>query len=101
MFTASSRTLARHRSWKNSAIRTLTKSTTAVPAITNVTVVGGGLMGAGIAQVSAQNGYRVTVVDNDEFSQKCMVQIAKSLDIIAKKKFPNEINAARQWSTTS
>lgn len=55
-------------------------------------------MGAGIAQVNAQNGYQVTVVDTDEFSQKCMVQIAKSLDIISKKKFPNEIKSARNWS---
>ena len=51
--------------------------------IKNVTVIGGGAMGAGIAQAAAQNGFQVTVVDNDEFGQKCLVQISRSLDIIA------------------
>jgi len=54
-------------------------------------------MGAGIAQVNAQNGYKVTVVDNDEFAQKCMVQVAKSLDIISKGKFPHEVRSQRKW----
>ena len=43
--------------------------------LSNICVVGGGVMGAGVAQVSAQNGYNVTVVDSDESSQKCMVQV--------------------------
>jgi len=54
-------------------------------------------MGAGIAQVNAQNGYQVTVVDNDEFAQKCMVQVAKSLDILSKEKFPHEVRSQRNW----
>jgi len=65
--------------------------------IKNVTVLGGGVMGSGIAQLSAQHGFRVTVVDNDEYAQKCMVSICKSLTIISKKKFPNEAKIANKW----
>jgi len=32
-------------------------------AIQHVTVVGGGLMGSGIAQVTAQSGHNVTIVE--------------------------------------
>lgn len=66
-------------------------------AIENVTVIGGGVMGAGIAHLCAKNQFNVTVVDTDEYQQKCLVSIAKSLDIVAKKKFPNEAKAASSW----
>jgi len=66
--------------------------------ITNVTVVGGGLMGSGIAQVAAQNDFTVVVVDaEDEYLQKCMVTIRKSLGRITKKKFPDEPKAASKF----
>jgi len=65
--------------------------------VKNVTVLGGGVMGSGIAQLSAQNGFNVVVIDNDEYAQKCMVSICKSLTIIAKKKFPNEAKIANEW----
>ena len=65
--------------------------------IHNVTVLGGGVMGSGIAQVNAQNGYNVTVVDTDAYTQKCMVSITKSLNIISTKKFPNEVKSARKY----
>ncbi|XP_057289802.1 hydroxyacyl-coenzyme A dehydrogenase, mitochondrial-like [Hydractinia symbiolongicarpus] len=59
--------------------------------IKNVTIVGAGIMGAGIAQVAAQNDFSVTIADvEDEYLQKCMVIIRKSLDRITKKKFPSE-----------
>jgi len=60
-------------------------------SIKNVTIIGAGLMGSGIAQVAAQNNFNVCIVDaEDEYLQKCMVMIRKSLDRITKKKFPNE-----------
>lgn len=68
------------------------------PDVKKVTVVGLGLMGAGIAQVAAQNSFQVTVVDEqDEFLQRGMVMIRKSLDRITKKKFPNEPKGAEKF----
>jgi len=65
--------------------------------IKNVTVVGGGLMGSGIVQVCAQNDFNVTIVDSeDEYLQKCLVTISKSLDRITKKKFQGEPKASRK-----
>ena len=65
--------------------------------INNVTVIGGGVMGAGIAQAAAQSDFNVTVVADDEYSQKCLVNVSRSLDIIAKKKFPDEPKGARKF----
>ena len=50
-------------------------------AIKNVFVLGAGVMGSGIAQVSAEAGYNVTMADiKDEFIQKGLASIEKSLD---------------------
>lgn len=55
-------------------------------AIKNVFVIGAGVMGNGIAQVSAQAGYNVTMSDiKDEFLSKGMATIEKSLDRMVKK----------------
>ena len=55
-------------------------------AIKNVFVIGAGTMGNGIAQVSAQAGYNVTMSDiKDEFIQKGLAAIEKSLDRGVKK----------------
>jgi 3-hydroxybutyryl-CoA dehydrogenase len=55
-------------------------------AINTVFVIGAGTMGNGIAQVSAQAGYSVTMSDiKDEFVQKGMATIEKSLDRSVKK----------------
>jgi 3-hydroxybutyryl-CoA dehydrogenase len=50
-------------------------------AIKDVFVLGAGVMGNGIAQVSAEAGYNVTMADiKDEFIQKGLASIEKSLD---------------------
>lgn len=59
--------------------------------INHVTVIGGGLMGSGIAQVSAQAGYQVTLVDmNDKILDKSLSSIQKSLMRSTKKKFADK-----------
>ena len=51
------------------------------PAIRNITVVGAGTMGHGIAQVAAQSGYHVTLTDADpEALPRALARIAKNLD---------------------
>jgi len=67
--------------------------------IQKVTVVGGGVMGSGIAQVCAQSGYQVTVVDNDEYAQRCMLNIMKTLETLSLEKFPYEPKSARKFIT--
>src|SRR4030043_1123675 len=55
-------------------------------AIKKVFVIGAGQMGNGIAQVTAQAGYEVTMSDiKDEFVQRGMDTISKSLDRGVKK----------------
>jgi 3-hydroxybutyryl-CoA dehydrogenase len=55
-------------------------------AIQKVFVIGAGTMGNGIAQVSAQAGYDVTMSDiKDEFIQRGMAAIANSLGRLVKK----------------
>lgn len=55
-------------------------------AIKNVTVVGGGLMGSGIAQVSAQTGHNVTIVDLDQnVLNNTLKRVERSMQRVAKK----------------
>lgn len=72
--------------------------------IKKVGVLGCGLMGSGIAQVSATAGFDVTVLEVDEkFIQKGFAAIRKSLDRLASKgaitESPDAI-AARLKGTT-
>lgn len=54
--------------------------------IKNVSVLGAGTMGNGIAQVFSQSGYDVTMVDiSDEYLQRGLKTIGKSLDRLIKK----------------
>ncbi|XP_064111623.1 hydroxyacyl-coenzyme A dehydrogenase, mitochondrial-like isoform X1 [Macrobrachium nipponense] len=72
------------------AKRAFSKSAT-MSAIKNVTVIGSGLMGAGIAQVAAQTGHTVTMVDIDgEAVKKAEQRIKTSIQRVAKKKFGGE-----------
>jgi len=54
--------------------------------IKNVSVIGAGTMGNGIAQVFAQSGYDVTMIDiSEDFLSRGMATIDKSLDRMVKK----------------
>lgn len=56
--------------------------------VKHVTVIGGGLMGAGIAQVAAATGHTVVLVDQTEdILEKSRKGIEESLRKVAKKKF--------------
>ncbi|XP_066994540.1 hydroxyacyl-coenzyme A dehydrogenase, mitochondrial [Anabrus simplex] len=60
-------------------------------AIKHVTVVGGGLMGSGIAQVSAQTGHNVTLVEvNEEAVKKAEKSIQGSLQRVANKMYKDK-----------
>ncbi|XP_050719772.1 hydroxyacyl-coenzyme A dehydrogenase, mitochondrial-like [Eriocheir sinensis] len=68
--------------------RSLSQTAAMANAMKNVTVIGSGLMGAGIAQVAAQTGHTVTMVDIDPVAvEKAQKRIADSIGRVAKKKF--------------
>uniref|UniRef100_A0A1B6FJH3 3-hydroxyacyl-CoA dehydrogenase n=1 Tax=Cuerna arida TaxID=1464854 RepID=A0A1B6FJH3_9HEMI len=70
----------------STCVRRFSKSAAFSAAINNVTVIGGGLMGSGIAQVAAQAGNKVTLVEvNDAALQKATSGIENSLKRVAKK----------------
>ncbi|XP_054268261.1 hydroxyacyl-coenzyme A dehydrogenase, mitochondrial-like [Macrosteles quadrilineatus] len=67
-------------------VRGFSKSTSVSASINHVTVIGGGLMGSGIAQVAAQAGNKVTLVEvNDSALQNATKRIEDSLKRVAKK----------------
>jgi 3-hydroxyacyl-CoA dehydrogenase len=68
-----------------------TSSSYAFKAIDHVTVVGGGLMGSGIAQVAAQHGNKVNLIDvNEDVLKKSQASITQSLQRVAKKQFKGD-----------
>ncbi|KAJ7983839.1 hypothetical protein DPEC_G00370710 [Dallia pectoralis] len=73
------------------AIRRLSSSAVRNAAIKHVTIIGGGLMGAGIAQVAATTGHTVVLVDtNEEILKKSTMGIESSLKRVVKKKFADK-----------
>ena len=62
----------------------------------NITVIGAGTMGNGIAHVFAQNGYAVTLVDiRQEAIDKAIAKIGKNLDrMVAKERITEAEKAA-------
>lgn len=60
-------------------------------AVKYLTVIGGGLMGSGIAQVAAQTGHQVILVDQSEdILSKSRANIQRSLQRVIKKKFAED-----------
>lgn len=72
-------------------MRLFTRNMASVAGINNVVVIGGGLMGSGIAQVAAATGHNVTLVEvNDKLVDKAIGGIKKSLERVAKKQFKDD-----------
>lgn len=79
-------------------VRQMSSSSAVQGAIRNVVVIGGGLMGAGIAQVAATTGYNVTLVEmNDGLVEKARGNIRKSLERVAKKQFKDDEKQQSQF----
>ncbi|ELU06583.1 hypothetical protein CAPTEDRAFT_137685 [Capitella teleta] len=67
-------------------------------AIKHVTVIGGGLMGSGIAQIAAQTGHDVTMVDmSEDILAKSKAYIEQSLSRVARKKYKDDPEAGENF----
>ncbi|CAK1586628.1 unnamed protein product [Parnassius mnemosyne] len=67
-------------------------------AIKTVTVVGGGLMGSGIAQVAAQAGQNVTLVDlKPELLEKAQKSIQNNLTRVGKKMYKDDVSKVENF----
>ncbi|XP_067138419.1 hydroxyacyl-coenzyme A dehydrogenase, mitochondrial-like [Centruroides vittatus] len=83
-----------------SGCRYFSSSSRIQAAMKNIVVIGGGLMGSGIAQVAAQTGHEVILVDvSDEILKKSETNMKKSLERIAKKKFADDAQAGQKFVT--
>ncbi|XP_071524013.1 hydroxyacyl-coenzyme A dehydrogenase, mitochondrial-like isoform X1 [Panulirus ornatus] len=81
--------------------RSLSLSSAMASKIKHVTVIGSGLMGSGIAQVAAQTGHTVTMVDVDVVAvDKAQKRIENSVQRVAKKKYGDEEEASKFISDT-
>merc|ERR1712179_482447 len=68
-------------------------------AIHEVVVMGGGLMGTGIAQVSAQANQKITLVDlSPDIISKAEKRIVESRRRVAKKKFKSDSQAGEDFT---
>jgi len=66
--------------------------------VKTVTIIGSGLMGSGIAQVSAATGHTVYLVDlNDQVLQKAKNGIQDSLNRVVKKTYANDPAAGQKF----
>lgn len=76
----------------------VTSASTMSAAMKNITVIGGGLMGSGIAQVAAQTGHNVVLVDvSEDLLNKSQNNIRSSLERVAKKKYPTNSEDSQKF----
>merc|ERR1712156_1128878 len=74
----------------------------ATKAVKEVVVMGGGLMGTGIAQVAAQAQQKVALVDiNQDILNKAEKRISESLKRVAKKKFKDDHKAGEVFTASA
>jgi len=89
---------AAHVTRLSSTTRALSTSAAVSKAIQEVVVIGGGLMGAGIAQVAAQTGHDVTLVDlSQDVLDKSQKRIGDSIARVAKKTHKEDPAAADKF----
>lgn len=81
-----------------SVLRVFTRNMATAAKIDNVVVIGGGLMGSGIAQVAAATGHNVTIVEmNDQLVSNTLGGIKKSLERVAKKQFKDDAAKGQEY----
>ncbi|XP_054710675.1 hydroxyacyl-coenzyme A dehydrogenase, mitochondrial-like [Uloborus diversus] len=84
------------------SVRSFSSSSVTNMILKNVTVIGSGLMGSGIAQVAAQTGHDVTLVDvSDVVLKNATDNIEKSLKRVAKKKYPENAQEADKFVSST
>jgi len=82
--------------------RGLATSSALNTVIKEIVVIGGGLMGAGIAQVAAQTGHTVTLVDiSQQVLDKSNARITESIRRVAKKQFADDAEAGAKFVDSS
>lgn len=82
----------------STGLRHLSTNVAKQAAIKEFVVIGGGLMGAGIAQVGAQTGHKVTLVDvSQDVLDKSQARINESIKRVAKKKFKEDPAAGEKF----
>ncbi|XP_030004368.1 hydroxyacyl-coenzyme A dehydrogenase, mitochondrial [Sphaeramia orbicularis] len=82
----------------NQICRSFSTSSVRNVVIKHVTIIGGGQMGAGIAQVAASTGHSVMLVDtSDDILKKSIKGIEGSLKRVAKKKFADKPEAGQEF----
>lgn len=82
--------------------RCFSTSPSTMSAIKHVTVIGGGLMGSGIAQVAAQSGHQVTLVEiNEGALKKAKSSIETNLKRVAKKIHKDSPEEAEKFVTNA
>eukprot|EP00092_Neocalanus_flemingeri_P024521 GFUD01026594.1.p1 GENE.GFUD01026594.1~~GFUD01026594.1.p1 ORF type:complete len:300 (+),score=76.23 GFUD01026594.1:148-1047(+) len=70
--------------------------------IKEVVVMGGGLMGTGIAQISAQSNHKITLIDlNQEILNKAEKRINDSIKRVAKKSYKDDPKAGEDFIAAS
>jgi len=80
------------------SMRALSTSVRRAAKIQEFVVIGGGLMGAGIAQVGAQSGHKVTLVDlSSDVLEKSAKRIETSIARVAKKQFKDDAEGAEKF----
>lgn len=77
------------------------RSTRQLCKINHMTIIGSGQMGAGIAQVTAQNGINVTMVDlNQAALDRAIKTIDKSVSRVVAKKFKDDAAAGEAFKAS-